>query len=198
MAGPRIKSRWFRHDAPRGADALASAAAAIVWRTADFRVRHMRSVDFGIEAGEPYVAALVEFLCFLIAIADRVAFRHDPGPWRIEFTTALGIRVGGLFEESFDALLGPAGGGGYKRRFIDRVNERGAEYATYRYADDGPEFGFLRHFGDVLAAVLPEPFDRRWGADQAMSVEGPAAAETVAKGLRSLLSAAPRRASVET
>ncbi len=131
MAAPRIKSRWFRDATPRDPAELASAAAAIVWRTADYRVRHMRSVNFAIDAGEPYIAALVEFLCFLIAIADRVAYERDPGPWRTAFTSALAIRVGELF---------------------------------------------------------------RWGADQAMSVEGPAAAETVAGALRALFGAPSTRA----
>ena len=194
MAAPRIKSRWFRDATPRDPAELASAATAIVWRTADYRVRHMRSVNFAIDAGEPYIAALVEFLCFLIAIADRVAYERDPGPWRTAFTSALAIRVGELFQECFDELLGPVDGGGYKRRFIERVNERSAEYAAYRCTDAGPEFPLLRHFGDALAAALPADFDRRWGADQAMSVEGPAAAETVAGALRALFGAPSTRA----
>lgn len=143
----------------------------------------MRSVGFGIDAGAPYVAVLVELLCFLVAIADRIAYRHDPGAWRSAFTSALAIRVGELFQECFAELLGAAGSDGYKQRFVARCNARMAEYAAYHYTQDGPDFALLRHFGEVLAAE----FDRRCAADQAMSVEGPVAAEALATALARLL-----------
>jgi hypothetical protein len=191
MATLRLKSTWFRDGAKRAPEQLASAAAAVVWRTANHRIAHMRSVGFGIDAGEPYVRVLVELLCFLIAIADRVAFAHDPGPWRTAFTSALAARVGELFEDCFAELIGGAAAG-YKRRFIDRLNERTAQYAHYRYGASGAEFGFYRHFGDALADALPAQYDRRWGADQAMSVDGPAAAEAVASAMAGLLGRAPK------
>jgi hypothetical protein len=192
-AALRVKSHWFRDTAPRGARDIATAMAAIVWKTAGHRLKHMRTVDFDIETGEPYVGVLVEFLAFLVAVADRIAYAHDPGAWRSEFTSTLATRVGELLQDSFDDLLGSAGDGGYRRRFIDRVNERAADYASFGYTDrDGPEFGFLRHFGDVVREALPRDFDRAWGADQAMSIEGPAAAETIAQGMRGLLGKAQR------
>jgi hypothetical protein len=192
IATPRIKSRWFRDGAPRDAADVATAAAAIAWRIANHRVAHMRSVDFAIAAGEPYVAALVEFLCFAITVADRIAFAHDSGEWRTRFTTALTVRVAELLDECLDELLGPDAAGGYKRRFIDRANERSAEYAQYRYGDSGPDFAMLRHFGEALAAALPSSYDRRWAADQAMMVEAPAAVETIARGMEGLLGRAPQ------
>ncbi len=45
----------------------------------------------------------------------------------------------------------------------------------------------MRHFGEVRGAESPAEFDRRWGADQAMSVEGPVAAEALAVALARLL-----------
>src|SRR5512140_730498 len=177
IPSPRLKSRWFRQDAPRDPAQLASAAAAIVWRTADHRLRHMRSVGFAIDAGAPYVQALVEVLAFLIALADRIAYEHDAGPWRSAFTSALTIRVSELFRACFAEVLGADAVADYGTRFIERCNARMSEYSVHHYTPSGPDFGFLRYFGDTLAAVLPDELDRRWGADQAMSVEGPAAAE---------------------
>lgn len=188
IAPPRLKSRWFKDNAPRDAAQVATAAAAVVWRTANHRIAHMRSVGFAIEAGEPYVAVLAELLAFLVAIADRVAYANDRGEWRTRFTTALGLRVARLFQECFDELIGPDGARGFEERFLERLNRRSAEYAPFGYDDAaGPDFAWLRHFGDAIAAPLPSPYDRRWGADQAMSVEGPAAAEAVARAMPGLL-----------
>jgi len=186
MAQPRLRTRWFRDGASRDAATVASAAAAIVWRTADARVKHLRRVDFAIDAGAPYVDVLAEFLCLLVAIADRLAYAREAGPWRVAFTTALAGRVGALLEESLRELAGDAAEG-QRRRFIDTLNARMDAYAAYRFDENGPEFAFLRCFAERVAEALPDAFDRRWGADQAMSVEGPAAVEQAERALRALL-----------
>jgi hypothetical protein len=187
IATPRIKSHWFKDGAQRDAQQVATAAAAAVWRTANHRIAHMRSVGFAIDVGEPYVGVLAELLAFLVAVADRVAYAHDPGEWRTRFTTALAIRVAELFQECFEELLGRDAARGFGDRFVERANERFAEYAAFGCDGGEPDFGFLRRFGNAVGDLLAAGHDRRWGADQAMSVEGPAAAEAVARAMRGLL-----------
>lgn len=189
--GIRLKTHWFRDATQREPQQVANALAAIVWRTADVRLKNLRKGRFEIAAGPDYLAVLAEILCFLVVVADRVAYRHHPGPWREAFTGALAIRVGELLQDSFDDLLGPIPEG-YRKRFVDRLNRRAAEYADFAYGGDGPEFAFLRHFGNLLTDAMSDPDDRRWALDQAMTVEGPECVDVIEKSMRGLLGLEPR------
>ncbi len=193
----RIKSHWFKEGETRDAAEVATAAAAIVWRTADARLKSLRGARFEIAAGADYVNALVELLCLLIVATDRIVYRHDQGPWRERFVSALTVRVGELLEDSFNDLLGPLPERSYRQRFVDRLNLRAQEYAQYTYRDDGPEFALLRHFGQQVADSMSDPDDQRWALDQAMTVEGPACIDVIEKAMRGLLGleAKPQRKS---
>ncbi|MCL4183904.1 MAG: hypothetical protein KJ011_10705 [Burkholderiaceae bacterium] len=190
--GMRLKTHWFRDATPRDPAQVANALAAIVWRSADVRLRNLRKGRFEIEAGPGYLQVLVELLVFLCVVADRIALRYQPAPWRETFTSALVRRVGGLLQDSFDDLLGPAPGGGYGKRFVDRFNLRVAEYGEFDYHPHGPEFALLRYFGELLTQAMPEAEDRRWSLDQAMTVEGPECVDVVEKSMRGLLGLEPR------
>jgi hypothetical protein len=190
--GIKLKTHWFRDATPRDPAQVANALAAIVWRIADARLKNLRKGNFDVAAGPDYLMVLVELLCFLVVVADRIAYRHDPGAAREVFTSTLVTRVGELLQDSFDDLLGPAPGGGYRKRFIDRFNQRAAEYADFDYRDDGPEFAMLRHFGQLLTDTLADPDDRRWALDQAMTVEGPECVDVMEKSMRGLLGLEPK------
>ena len=189
--GIRLKTHWFRDATPREPEQIANALSAIVWRSADVRLKNLRSGRFEIAAGPDYLAVLVELLCFLVVVADRVAYRHDPGAWREQFTAALALRVGELLQDSFEDLLGPIPGG-YRKRFVDLLNRRADEYADHGYDAGGPDFGFLRHFGHAITEAMPDDDDRRWALDQAMTVEGPECAEVIGKAMRGLLGLEPK------
>ncbi|GMV03563.1 MAG: hypothetical protein AMXMBFR52_32180 [Burkholderiales bacterium] len=183
----RLKTHWFRDATPRDPQQIANALSSIVWRSADARLRNLRKGHFEVAAGPHYLQVLVELLVFLTVVADRIALRNQSPEWRQAFTQALVARVGELLQDSFDDLLGPAPGGGYRRRFIDRFNIRVAEYGEFEYHAHGPEFALLRCFGDLLMQAMPDAEDRRWALDQAMTVEGPECVDVVEKSMRGLL-----------
>lgn len=190
--GMRLKTHWFRDATPRDPAQIANALSSIVWRSADVRLKNLRKGHFEIAAGPHYLQVLVELLVFLAIVADRIALRYQPPEWREAFTSALVRRVGDLLQDSFDDLLGPAPGGGYRKRFIDRFNSRFAEYGEFEYLPHGPEFALQRYFGDLLAQAMPEEADKRWALDQAMTVEGPECVDVVEKSMRGLLGLEPR------
>lgn len=188
----RVKSRWFRSERPKPPGELAGAVAFIAWRVAQNALKRMRAARFDIDTGAAYFAFLGEFLIFLIAIADRIAYeRLDPDA-RVEFTTALARRVGEILEENASELLGP-GEDPHARDFIALLNERSAEYAAFRYDAEGPDFGFLRAFGHRVTEIMPEK-DRTWTVAQVMESEGPEAVATLQKAMRDLLTVEPQPA----
>lgn len=190
--GMRLKTHWFRDATPRDPEQIANALSSTVWRSADVRLRNLRKGNFEIAAGPHYLQVLVEILIFLEVVADRIALRYQPPEWRAAFTQALVTRVGDLLQDSFDDLLGPAPGGGYRKRFVDRFNIRVTEYGEFEYHPHGPEFAMLRFFGDLLTQAMPDAEDRRWALDQAMTVEGPECVDVIEKSMRGLLGLEPR------
>ena len=187
----RIKSHWFKDEKPKSAGEVAGAVAFIVWRIAQNALKRMRVAQFDIDPGPQFFAFTSEFLAFLVAVADRIAYRRMPAEERVAFTTALATRVGEILEDNETDLLGPAGGQSYRSRFIALVNERAAEYADFSCGDDGPDFGFVRCLGDRLSDHMAEK-DRTWVVPQVMESEAPDAADMVAKSMADLFETGPR------
>lgn len=189
----RIKSQWFREDAGKSASEIASAAAFIVWRVAQNALKNMRAAGYVLPPGPAYFAFLSEFLAFLVAAADRIAYGHRDAAWREVFTTATANRAGETLAGNEADLLGTDGATS-KERFIALVNERAADYSVCGFTDAGPDYGFVRGFGHVLADTLPEASDRSWAISQVIEVEAPEAIEMLQKAMAGLLGEAPRRA----
>lgn len=190
----RIKSRWFKGDAPKSAAEQASVMAFIVWRVAQQMLLRMRGAQFDIDAGTPYFAFLREVLAFLIAVTDRLAFQRLDAAERAEFTVALVRHVARTLQENEDRLLGtPAdGASSHADTFIDLVNELSAHYAEFpadTAADTAagfqPGFAFVRYLGARLEPTVPEK-DRRWVLDQVMAIETPEALGIVQRSMRDL------------
>lgn len=194
--GLRLKTFWFKDERPRDPSQVATGTAAIVWRTANLRIQSMRKGRFRIDVGADYANVLVELLAFMVAVADRIVCLRETAPWRREFTSALTIRVGELFEDSLNDLIGPDPDPrrGWRRRFVDRANLRMGEFAMHDVGDDGPSFGFVRHFGQMLTEAMADPADRHWALDQAMTVEGPEMVDVLTQSLRGLLGLQPKPA----
>ena len=188
----RIKSQWFRDEAQKGAADIASAAAFIVWRVAQNALKNMRNAGYELPPGAPYFAFLSEFLAFLVAAADRIAYRRRDAEWRVEFTTATANRVGETLAGNEADLLG-VDAGESKRRFIALVNERAADYADHGWSDAGPDYGFIRGFGHFISDTLPEADDRSWAISQVIEVEAPEGVEMLQKAMAGLLGEVPRR-----
>ena len=197
----RVKSQWFKTDAPKSAEQQASAMAFIVWRAAQNMLKRMRGAQFDVDAGMPYFAFMREVLVFLIAVVDRIAYVRMDGPARGAFTTALVRHCAGTLADNENDLLGPrADGLSSQDSFIDLVNEVVNHYAEFGAdtqvvepdASFTPSFAFMRYLGSRLAPTLP-PKDQHWVLDQVMASEAPEAVEVVQSAMRNLLSTEPRK-----
>ena len=188
----RVKSQWFNSGRSKSPAEIASAAAVISWRIALNALKEMRSAGFDIAVGPQYFSFLSEFAIFLVQLADRIAYRQFEEEDRIAFTNAMANHVGDHMADNQSELLGGAPMNVYKAAFIDRLNQRAAQYAQFQYEPGGANFSFLRELGNCLEEVLDER-DKHWVVDQVIAIQGPEAIETLEKSMRGLLGQEPKR-----
>jgi len=188
----RVKSQWFKSEAPKSATEIAGAAAFIVFRIAQNSLKNMRNARFELPAGARYFAFLAEILAFLTLAADRIAYRRGDEAWRIAFTTALANRVGGFLADNESELLGIESPDAIKSRFVDLVNARSPDYAECGWSDSGPDYSFIRCLGHRVGEVM-ERHEQTWAISQVIDSAAPEAVELLIRAMAGLTDASPRR-----
>jgi hypothetical protein len=185
----RTKSKWFARDRPRDPATLAGVVAFTTWRLGLESIKRMRTAHFSIDADARYFTFLREFLVFLIQIADRLVAPRCDLATRGAFLSALCHRLAELLADNQGDLLG-GDKTTIRRAFIDLVNERAQDYATFGFDENGPDFAFARYCAHLLLDEA-EAGDRAWLVDQIVSIEAPAAVETLRPLLDNLVATAP-------
>ena len=190
----RIKSNWFKGGRQRTPQEIAGALAFVIWRIGDNALKSTRNANFEIAVGMQYFSFLAELLVFLVQVADRIAYRQLSAEDRLAFTSILANRVAETLAENQSRLVGDSIGK-HKQHFIDKLNQRAAEYADFNYDHNGPEFAFTRYLGFCMTEVM-DTKDAAWVVDQMMEVTAPEAVEMVEKTMRDLFEAEQRQAQV--
>ncbi len=195
----RIRSRFHRGGRERTMFELASVVAMLAWKLSQDAIRNMRKAQFDIDIGRQYFDFVCEYLAFMLHAADRIAYGKLDAGKRVEFTTALALRLAEVIEDNRDMLIADTIPGVCRRHFIDLANASGADYAEFGYdtneGAEGPDFGFRRCFGSRLLDIVPEK-DRAWVVDQVMEIEVPEAVQALRRTLAGLFAppGEPRRA----
>ena len=187
----RVKSHWFKSGRQRPPQEIAGALAFILWRIGNNALKNTRNAKFEIAVGDQYFLFLIEFLVFLIQVADRIAFRQLSADDRLAFTSTLANRVAENCAENESRLIGNSFSG-HKQHFIDKLNERAGEYAEFGYGNEGPDFAFTRYLAYCMRDIMDEK-DSTWITDQIMSIEVPEAVILIEKTLHDLFEIEPRQ-----
>ncbi len=185
MALPlRIKSRWNK-DHDHSLDEIAGALAFISWRLAQSKAINLHGEDFIYENDQQRMAVIAEYLIFQLQIIDRLARQeleiNDEDREKLIVATAK--KQADIIQDNSTDLFGP---GDYTQPFFDLINQRAAEYAEYRYTEDGPSYPFLRHLGYEIQQIMGDSQENRWVIDQVMDKDGPELDRKIAPAMRDL------------
>ncbi len=188
MAGIRIKTKWFKKDGEaKDAGETASVLALIMWRLADKFTANLSKADYDIVTPQRGFILLAEFLAFEVQFADRLAYNRIDDASRAAFIQALAKRLAEIMEENIrDVAPHDDEGYDYQAGFIDLLNRRLTDYATFEMTDEKPGFATLRYLGNRIHEVM-EKRDQPWIIDQIMEIEAPEAVESIKKAMRGLL-----------
>ena len=193
----RLKTVFFKNAGGRSAAETASVLASTIWRIADEVVANLSKWDCDIVTPERGMKILGEMAAFLLHMADRMAYGRMPEPERARFIQVAGQRLGEIVQDNIRAMVG-ADGFDYKANFIDLLNRRAADYATFECTPEKPGYPILRYLGLAIREHMLDS-DQHWVADQIMDIQAPEALGMLKKTVDGLLAppaAGPRRQAV--
>ena len=163
----RIKSRWSKRGKTHSIEEIAGAVAFITWRIATNSLLSLENNDFQTDTHEQRLAIINEFLAFTIHIIDRMTIESFDENERGRFMSELSQKCAKHMEDNKRDLIGP---GDYRDEFFELLNQRFADYGEFNYDDkDGPSFPMKRFFGDKVALVMGEKY-QKWVADQIIEI----------------------------
>lgn len=178
----RVKTVWFKKaGVQRPAGEVASVLAATIWRLSDNSVTALSRADYDIITPERGIRIIGEMAAFLVHMSDRMVYGRIPDAERGALIQATGERLAAIVAENVHAIVGDDGFD-YQANFIDMLNRRGAEFATFECDPARPSFQMLRFLALAIREVMTDA-DQRWVVDQVMEFQAPEALGTLKKTL---------------
>lgn len=185
----RLKTVWFRNAGGRSSAEVATVLASTIWRLADTVVANLSKADCDIVTPERGVRILGEVAAFLLHMSDRMVYGRVPESERADLVQATGRRLAEMIAANVREM-GGTDDFDYRANFIDFINRRGDDYATFDCAPDKPSFPLLRYLGLAVRELMLES-DQPWVADQIMDLQAPEALGMLKKTVDGLLAPAP-------
>ena len=184
----RLKTVFFKNAGGRSTAEIASVLASTIWRLSDEVVANLSKWDCDIVTPERGMKILGEMSAFLLHMSDRLAYRSLAEAERARFIEAAGQRLAEIMQDNIRAMVGDDGFD-YKANFIDLINRRAADYATFECTPEKPGYPILRYLGLAVREHMLES-DQHWVADQIMDIQAPEALGMLKKTVDGLLSPA--------
>lgn len=184
MAKPvRVKTAWFKEEGQgRSAEETATAVASVIWRLADKTVDSLSEADYDIITPQRGFRIIAELCCFLNHYADRLTYGRVDEADRASLMTAVGHKLAAIMEDNILDFSGGIKDPDYDHRagFIDLLNRRNADYATFDFPVDKASYQALRYLSLMIREIM-ESHDQTWIQDQLMDIEVPEIMATVKK-----------------
>jgi hypothetical protein len=171
-----VKTRWRK----KGARTLAERAGVIgtnVWKISSEVFKHMEKEGFRFGSDRLVTDVLAEFMAFMVQLADRAVYGKLSEADRAALIGEVVGHLAATMENNQRDLLGP---GEYRKPFIDLLNTRFGEYASFAYAGAEPGYPCLRFFATKVSDAMASG-DNKWVVEQMMDIEAPEMVRLVAK-----------------
>ncbi len=176
----RVNSRWNARAKSQSLVEIAGAVSFICWKIATNAVLELENQGCQTTSNAHRLQIIGEFMAFLLQVTDRLSYETLATANRQSFITALAQRMIDTYTDNQRDVLGP---GEYRASFIHFLNQRINDYSELSFQHGEAGFDFLRYFGEQVEALLKE---KPYVSQQIMSVAGPQAIKTLAKGLQDL------------
>jgi len=180
-----VKTRWRK----KGARTLAERAGVIganVWKISLEIFKHMEKEGFRFGSDRLVTDVLAEFIAFLVQLADRQVYGRLAEADRAALVGELVRHLAATMENNQRDLQGP---GDYRTAFVDLLNTRFGEYASFAYTGAEPGYPCLRFFAAKVSDAMASG-DNKWVVEQMMDIEAPEMVRLVGKLIEQTVEAA--------
>ena len=181
-----VKTRW-RKAGPRTLADRAGVIGANVWKISLEIFKHMEKEGFRFGSDRLVTEVLAEFIAFLVQLADRAVYGRLSEADRATLIHEVAAHLAATMENNQLDLFGP---GEYRKPFIDLLNARFGEYATFAYLGAEPDYPCLRYFATKVSDAMAGS-DNKWVVEQMMDIEAPAMVRLMKKLVDLAVDAAP-------
>lgn len=176
MAKPvRVKTQWFKEgEEDRAPEDTASVIAMNIWRSADGTVDNLSLADYDILTPQRGFRIIAELCCYLTHYTDRLLYGRVDEADRQALVSAVARRLAETMEDNIIVFNGGMKDPDYDHRagFIDLMNRRNVDYATFDFPADKASYQALRYLSLMIREIM-EQGDQTWIQDQLMDIEVP-------------------------
>ncbi len=175
----RLKTRWHRStrsernregsQRTKTLENLCSVAAINIWKLAKEAFTRMEKENFRFREDIQAIDVIAEFCIFMLHITDRMIYGTFSDEERGRLINGIAKEITTTIESNQIDLLGA---GDYRAEFVDKLNERLANYAECGFDEDGPAYDFLRYLAKNVADIMSLS-DDKWVLEQVMDIEAP-------------------------
>lgn len=190
----RLKTRWHRSKRSernregsrreKTQENLCSVAAINIWKLAKEAFTRMEKEDFRFREDTQAIDVIAEFCIFMLHIMDRMIYENVSEEDRVVLVSGVANEIANTIEGNQIDLLGP---GDYRAEFIDKLNDRLANYAECAFNVDGPGYDFLRYLAKNIADIMSAS-DDKWVLEQVMDIEAPELVQRIMPAVRDVFS----------
>ena len=180
----RIRSKWRPSQQQVSLEDNSTALAYIIWQLALAAAKNLHVEDFEYDDDKQRVAVITEYLCFLVHVADRLAYYQLQldDEQRQRYIVTLAQQTARHLQRNTEDIMGPDD---YHTPYINLFNERSADYATTTFSDN-PGYDMLRYLGLKIQAVMGNSQTNRWVIDQVMEIDALNAVDELRKAYNNL------------
>lgn len=177
----RVKTTWFNKEAGRAPDETASVLALNMWKQANKAVDDLSKADYDIVHLGRGFGIIAEMLAFMLHQVDRMLYGRVDEARRAELVAATGSRLADFVDQNIRELLPhEVHTRDYAGEFLDFLNRRGEDYASFDFPPGEPSFAVKRYLANMIRERMEES-DQMWVIDQVIEFLAPEALQTVKK-----------------
>jgi hypothetical protein len=177
----RLNTKWSKQEREVSLEDTVSVLAFNAWKIGMKALLEIENENFQTDTQMQRVMVMEEVMAFMIHILDRIAYDVLSDEDRGALVSSFAVKIADHVQDNARDFGGP---GDYRNPFINKLNQRMADYAETTWGKVGQEPGFSMSlaFANFIAESLG-PRDRKWALDYIQRVLMPEMLSTYKKVL---------------
>ncbi|MFM2317879.1 MAG: hypothetical protein RLZZ215_500 [Pseudomonadota bacterium] len=159
----RLKTQWNNQAREVSLEDTVSVLAFNTWKLGMQALLEIENQNFQTDTQMQRLAVMEEIMAFLVHVLDRIAYTQVEEADRQQLLSQFALKLADHIQDNARDF---AGAGDYRNPFINKLNQRLADYAesTWDQTAQMPGFSMGLSFGQSIAASLG-PRDQQWILD---------------------------------